>query len=146
MELIRRVEISDLGAITDLERLFFLDYWKGNQVQDQIDNEKSINLCIENDSVIVGYVFAKSYLDFVEILRIGVSKDFREIGMASMLMRRTELISLDMKIKKILLEVREGNVAAINLYKKMDYKIDGTRKGYYKKYKEDAILMSKNLG
>ena len=51
-----------------------------------------------------------------------------------------------MKIKKILLEVREGNLAAINLYKKMDYKIDGIRKGYYKKYKEDAILMSKNLG
>ena len=66
--------------------------------------------------------------------------------MASMLMDKIELISLDMKIKKILLEVREGNLAAINLYKKMDYKIDGRRKDYYKKYKEDAILMSKNLG
>jgi len=146
MELIRRVEISDLDVIAGLEGLFFLDYWKRDQVQEQIDDGKSVNLCIENDSVICGYVLAKSYFDFLEILRIGVSKDLRETGMASMLMEKIELISLDMKIKKILLEVREGNLAAINLYKKMDYKIDGRRKGYYKKYKEDAILMSKNLG
>ena len=146
MELIRRVEISDLDVIAGLEGLFFLDYWKRDQVQEQIDDGKSVNLCIENDSVICGYVLAKSYFDFLEILRIGFSKDLRETGMASMLMEKIELISLDMKIKKILLEVREGNLAAINLYKKMDYKIDGRRKDYYKKYKEDAILMSKNLG
>ena len=146
MELIRRVEISDLNVIADLEELFFLDYWKRNQVQEQIDDGKSVNLCIENDSVICGYIFAKSYFDFVEILRIGVSKDFRESGMASMLMGKIEFISLNMKIKKILLEVREGNLAAINLYKKMDYKIYCIRNVYYKKYKEDAILISKNLG
>ena len=46
----------------------------------------------------------------------------------------------------VTLEVRAGNEAAIELYKKMGFREVGRRKGYYRKGKEDALLMDKELG
>jgi ribosomal-protein-alanine acetyltransferase len=145
MDKIRKVEVSDLDTICNLEQIFFLDYWSKDQILNQISCEKNINFCIESDSKIVAYIFARYYLDFTEILKIGVSRGFRKVGLASILMKEIELLCLNMKIKKILLEVREANIAAVSLYKKLNYKIDGIRKNYYKKYNEDGILMSKKL-
>lgn len=49
--------------------------------------------------------------------------------------------------KKIMLEVRESNTPALNLYKKLGFKILCKRKNYYKTrlLKEDAFVMEKNL-
>ena len=145
MDKVRRVDVSDLDIIFNLERLFFLDFWTKSQVLNQISHKNNINFCIESDSKIVAYIFARYYLDFTEILKIGVSRGFRKVGLASILMKEIELLCLNMKIKKILLEVREANIAAVSLYKKLNYKIDGIRKNYYKKYNDDGILMSKKL-
>jgi len=96
MDKVRRVDVSDLDIIFNLERLFFLDFWTKSQVLNQISHKNNINFCIERDSKIVGYIFARDYLDFAEILKIGVSKGFRKIGLASIPMREIELLSLDM--------------------------------------------------
>ena len=44
--------------------------------------------------------------------------------------------------KRFLLEVRQGNKAAISLYKKLGFKEDGIRPNFYDAPKEDALLMS----
>ena len=38
------------------------------------------------------------------------------------------------------LEVRESNVAAINLYKMIGFNFDGVRKKYYRDNQENAII------
>ena len=49
-------------------------------------------------------------------------------------------------IKDILIEVRESNDTAMAFYKKSGFIIKGHRKGYYSDTKEDAILMSLDVG
>lgn len=43
------------------------------------------------------------------------------------------------------MDVREGNFAARAFYEKEGFQIDGTRKGFYRNPKEDAVLMSLTL-
>ena len=124
---------------------FFRDYWSKNQIVIEINNINAINLGFEKNSRLIGYIFARKSLDFVEILKIAVSKSFRKIGIAKELMKEIEELSIQLQRKKIILEVREGNNSAITLYKKLGYKIDGIRRNYYKEYKENAVLMSKKL-
>ena len=45
----------------------------------------------------------------------------------------------------IFLEVRESNVAAVELYKSYGFVSTGKRKGYYSNPKEDALLMVKDI-
>ena len=50
-------------------------------------------------------------------------------------------ICYENKIKYVTLEVRVSNEAAINLYKKYNFKSLGVRKGYYQNNGEDALIM-----
>jgi len=44
-------------------------------------------------------------------------------------------------VEQILLEVRQSNLPAIRLYESFGFKAYGTRKNYYEKPAEDAVLM-----
>jgi ribosomal-protein-alanine N-acetyltransferase len=46
---------------------------------------------------------------------------------------------------EILLEVREGNEAALGLYGSLGFREEGRRKGYYGEPVEDAVLMRMKL-
>ena len=145
MDRIRKVEIGDTDAIYKYEMSFFRDYRSKNQIVIEINNINAINLGFEKNSRLIGYIFARKSLDFVEILKIAVSKSFRKIGIAKELMKEIEELSIQLQRKKIILEVREGNNSAITLYKKLGYKVNGIRRNYYKEYKENAVLMSKKF-
>jgi ribosomal-protein-alanine N-acetyltransferase len=94
---------------------------------------------------ILGYLFTRKYIDFVEIERIGVLSNKRRNHVGEELIKKLEGIVTLEGIKKITLEVREDNHSAISLYKKLGFNKDSIRKDYYQD-KENAILMSKILG
>ena len=61
-------------------------------------------------------------------------------------MKNMEKIASDNNgVDVFFLEVRQSNTPAISLYEKMGYKAIGTRKRFYEKPVEDAIVMSKIL-
>jgi ribosomal-protein-alanine N-acetyltransferase len=51
----------------------------------------------------------------------------------------------ELKVPKMLLEVRKSNTSAIALYDKYQFKNIGIRKNYYTAPIEDAIIMVKEL-
>jgi len=79
-----------------------------------------------------------------ELLSIAVEPAERGKGLAKMLMEYccNELAKLG--IEKFFLEVRESNVAAISLYKKMGYEKIAERKKYYANG-EAAVIMVLNF-
>lgn len=84
------------------------------------------------NNVIVGFIVYNDVVE-IEILRLLVDKDFRNLGIAS------DLI-YSIGHKNIILEVRSDNNTAINLYKKLGFIQIGERKNYYKDGK-DAFIM-----
>ena len=83
--------------------------------------------------------------DEVHLLNIGIAPAFQRRGYARRLMEHlVELAESDGR-EHIILEVREGNTAARNLYDSMGFAQIGTRKRYYEDSLEDAIVMILHL-
>lgn len=86
------------------------------------------------DDLIIGFIIYSEF-EIIDILRIVVAKDFRNMGVALALIDWIKNINKD-----IMLEVMEGNISAINLYKKCGFVEINIRKNYYS-YGETAIVM-----
>ncbi len=82
-----------------------------------------------------------------EIINIATSKAHRRNGLAEELLNFLLLFVKQNKADSILLDVRETNIPALCLYKKIGFVEVGRRKNYYtqvfenKEYQEDAIIM-----
>lgn len=142
---IRRIEEKDASDLAVLERKIFPDPWTENGIKETLSQDYTVLLGVWKDSVIAGYVILYFVLDEGEIARIAVEPSCRRQGAAGYLLVRLEKLCTDTGIRKLMLEVRRNNTAAISFYKKYGFTEDGVRKGYYTNPYEDAILMSKEL-
>jgi ribosomal-protein-alanine acetyltransferase len=81
--------------------------------------------------------------DEAEILNVAVDPLERKQGVASQLVRSLIERLSAAGAKKIFLEVRESNRAAIRLYQKLGFHEAGRRRGYYRNPDEDALVYEK---
>lgn len=111
--------------------------------QPKISNIVSEYIIYDNNIGIINYNIVGTE---VEIYYLYVEKEYRNNNIGGQLL--TAMI--DECIKKectdIFLEVRESNVAAINLYKKYGFIEISKRLNYYNNPKENAIILNKKLG
>ncbi len=135
-------EIADVAA---LERHIFSDAWTENGIRETLCQENGIVLGIWKGEFLAGYVILYYVLDEGEIARIAIDSARRRQGAAGRLLERLLKICEEKGIRRLMLEVRTSNEAAISFYKKSGFTEDGVRKGYYTNPCEDAILMSKLL-
>ena len=89
---------------------------------------------------VVGLIAARTLVEDAEheILNVVVEPSRRGQGIGSKLLKTL----LAGRRGLWFLEVREGNTAALRLYKSFGFIDFGRRKGYYQKPYEDAIVMS----
>ena len=116
--------------------------WSAQSFGEFFDNDCSRILVAEIDGTVCGYVGMYLVLGEGEITNLAVSGKFRRCGVATALMER--LASLD-GVKRLLLDVRVSNTAAQALYEKCGFKVDGVRRGFYTKPREDGLLMSREI-
>jgi len=80
-----------------------------------------------------GFVLSRIVLDEAEILTIAIEKQARGLGHARLLLAR-HLDELSRRgVRKVHLEVEEGNGPAIALYRRFGFQETGRRMGYYLK-------------
>ena len=96
----------------------------------------------KNDKL-VAYLGVHFVNDLIEILGIGVIEEYRKNGIAGELMN--ELLDFFNKSSylKIILEVRQSNDTAKNLYTKLGFNKISKRKNYYKNEDADIYLKEK---
>lgn len=78
------------------------------------------------------------------IVSVAVLHEYRKLGVGLDLVSKSLKAMGDYGANEFVLEVRESNVPAIGLYKKLGFENSKTLKGYYSDG-EDAYLMSKRL-
>ena len=100
---------------------------------------------LEGRSEPIGYIAFRLCGDEAELYKIAVLPEMRKNGYARKMMEYMTERSRSGKAERILLEVRENNTAAVSLYKRFGFAVDGVRKNYYKNPTENAILMSLDL-
>ena len=130
---------------TAIERMSFPTPWTAEAFVGELTLKNSYGLAAvfrdDQTDRLVGYILGRWVLDEMEIINLAVHPGQRRKGIASKLL--TEFIRMfEAKgTRRIFLEVRERNVAAIMLYKKFGFVQAGTRKGYYTDTGEDALIM-----
>lgn len=80
-------------------------------------------------------------VDELHIATIATHPEFRRQGIGRDLLKLA-LRSARARAITAFLEVRAGNAAALEMYRKFGFVEDGRRTGYYRDNHEDAILMS----
>ena len=84
-------------------------------------------------------------LDEGNITNIAVHPEYRNRKIASRILEMLIEYAICEKLSVLMLELRESNITAYNLYSKFGFEAVGKRKKYYSDNSEDAILMTKYI-
>jgi len=140
---LRKMILDDLEQVVALDQMSFSLPWPARSFQFELtDNAAARCWVAELDQRVVGMVVAWFIVDEIHVATLAVHSDFRKQGIGEKLLLLTLQSAKDEGALTSFLEVRESNTAALELYRKFGFVVDGRRTRYYKDNDEDAILMS----
>ena len=137
---IERMNESHVSAVAELEKQNFSEPWSENSVRGELTNSLALWLVALEGDTVVGYVGSQTVLGEADMMNIAVADSHRRRGIARMLVRAL-IERLDANM--LTLEVRASNAPAIALYQSEGFSQIGLRKNYYRKPKEDALILRK---
>ena len=142
---IRKLEEKDVKQITYLEKICFSDSWSEKTITQLLDSRLDRCFVLESQGAVRAYGIIRILADEGEIFRVAADPSKRRLGLGSKLMEAMTEYAKAQGAARIMLEVREGNLAARSLYKSRGFQEEGKRKDYYSDPKEDGILMGMTL-
>jgi ribosomal-protein-alanine N-acetyltransferase len=151
----RRFKPSDLEGVIRINRaclpenytsLFFMNLYK---------RFPETFIVAEVNREIVGYIMCRIETGIPNFKLLGIRKkghvisiavlpNHQQKGIGYALMREATQAMVNYKAKECYLEVRESNLPAVGLYKKLGFEIARTARNYYANG-EDAFVMAKQL-
>ena len=146
---IRVAQQRDIDEIAMLDREVNLTYWTKQEYLDCLNNKlQDIYVLESQNNEIVGAVVLSVVYDEAEILQFWIKRTCHNLGYGKILLRRIlEILQFVRFVKRVFLEVRDGNTVAINLYQSCGFKVVGKRVNYYTvdNWQFDAIIMQKQF-
>jgi ribosomal-protein-alanine N-acetyltransferase len=141
---ISRMGIEDIDDVMVVEKLSFTIPWSKNALIEEVTKNTFAKYIIAKvNARVVGYAGMWKVCDEGHITNIAVHPEYRRQGIGNKLVENLILIAEEEGISRMTLEVRRGNCAAQNMYKKHGFVEEGFRKAYYADNGEDAIIMWK---
>jgi ribosomal-protein-alanine N-acetyltransferase len=142
---IRSAALDDVPAILAIEQQApSAAHWTREQYGQLVSS--GVVLVAEEAGELCGFVCAQAVAGDWEIENVVVAAMFLRRGVANELMRALIQRAKDEAASALLLEVRESNRPACELYEKHGFREVGRRPAYYKNPPEDAILYTLQLG
>lgn len=130
-----------IPSILEIENHSHGSPWSERSFQNELDHEHGVFIVALLNGQVVGYAGEWILVDEAHVTTVAVHKDFRRKGLGKSLMNELLSRAQDKGAVCSTLEVRAGNVAAIQLYESMGYVRVGLRKKYYPDNNEDAVVM-----
>lgn len=155
--IIREGAAEDIGPLlTIMDRAFdpaFGEAWNRGQclgIMSLPDVWLSFVEIVESDGAhrAVGFALSRLLVDEAELLLLAVEPDFRGRGFGQALIERAARIAAGREARRILLEVRDGNIA-LDLYRRCGFAVIGRRGGYYRGpggVTYDALTLARPIG
>jgi ribosomal-protein-alanine N-acetyltransferase len=135
----------DIPLLLSIENALFQDEaWSGEVFESEfalLGTTRTYRV-IEENNEIVAYFGLAIVDDTADITTIAVRADFQGRGIGRKLMQEILDSAAKRNLRKIMLEVKPENLAAISLYQKFDFEVIGLRRNYYGPSK-DALTMQK---
>lgn len=148
---IREAASDDIPLILEVERACSTAaHWSEEQYRKAIDGvgegpERRVLVAEMAEAelgqgTLVAFLVARRVSEEWELENIAVSQEFRRQGIGMQLLDALLALVQETKGSAVLLEVRESNMAARQLYEKSGFRETGRRRNYYAEPVEDAVL------
>lgn len=131
----------DSNYLEDIYRLGSLLHDNYRSLYDENSLNSNVNkvfLFVDNTNKLLGFIHIQDIMDEINIIDIVIDPNYRQLGYGAKLL---EYVISYANNKRIILEVNQNNISAINLYKKYNFIEINRRKRYYNG--QDAIIMEK---
>ena len=145
---VRPMILDDLDQVVAIDQNSFSLPWPAHSFRYELMENDVARLWVaeidinQDNPQVVGMMVVWLILDEAHIATIAVDPRFRRLGVARQMIHTAMQECATMGARSATLEVRENNLNAIDLYHKLEFKVVGRRKRYYKDTNEDAILMT----
>ena len=138
--------LNHVDEIFAIEQESFVDPWSKSSIEYEITHEYSICMAaIDEGGNVLGYATMRHVINEGHINNIAVVKTNRRQGVGMLLLEGLINEARCRGMIGLTLEVRTSNQAAIKLYEKYGFAVEGIRKNYYFHPSEDALIMWKHL-
>jgi len=141
---------SDIEYVAAIERACFSTPWKSSAFISELGNPYALNIVIkelhslEKDRI-CAYSCNHVVEDELSVLRMAVAPEKQRLGIGEHLMDTVLQQAVHRGATKAFLEVRPSNTKALSLYRKLGFRVIGTRPNYYPETGENALVMMKQL-
>jgi ribosomal-protein-alanine N-acetyltransferase len=146
--LIRPMRPEDLAQVQAIDQACFSLPWPASAFEYELyHNQLSLLYVAEarsetGEAWVVGMVVIWMVLDEAHIATLAVQNEYRRQGIARQLLAVALEEAQRRGAIQATLEVRAGNQAAQDLYRKLGFDIVGLRPRYYRDNHEDALIMT----
>jgi ribosomal-protein-alanine N-acetyltransferase len=142
---LRPARDADIDAVLAIEHASFGDPWNRRAFADLIDDPRVAFLIADVGGRVCGYVVAWFVLDEGEIGNLAVADEARRQGIGARLLDGAIAEVRKSDVDTLYLEVRDSNTAARALYASRGFVEVGRRREYYRRPKEDALVLRLDL-
>ena len=143
---IRPLSQVDLPDVLEIERTCYSFPWSEAVFRDCFQANYRL-WGVEMSGALVGYAVVAYLVDEAHLLNICVSRQHRRAGVARFLLRHLMREACNDRMVQLILEVRQSNQAAADLYLSEGFSEIGRRPGYYPSSngREDARVLAAQL-
>lgn len=142
---LRPARESDIEAVLAIEHASFGDPWNRSAFVDLLDDPRVAFLIADEGGAVRGYVVAWFVLDEGEIGNLAVASEARRHGIGARLLDGAIDAVRKADVDALYLEVRDSNASARALYATRGFVEVGRRRDYYRRPKEDALVLRLDL-
>ena len=142
----RAMTLADVDRVLHIEQTVQAYPWTCGNFTDALNHGYECRVD-EQDDEIRAYAVWMPVLDEAELLNIAVAAGQQRKGLGRLMLREILYTARQKNTRRVFLEVRPSNVAAIALYRSVGFAEIGIRRGYYQRDqgKEDALMMACDL-
>ena len=147
------MEERDIPQVMVIDRHSFANPWSTEAYRYELAQNPAAHFMValaaagpEAGRRVLGYAGYWLIVDEAHIGTLAVHPDWRRSGLGETLLRALLAQARKLGASTALLEVRAGNLAAQELYRKQGFEEVGRRKGYYRDNGEDALLLTAKFG
>lgn len=144
MQIVRMNE-SHIDGIENIEKSSFAIPWSRKSIEQELKNRLALYIVVEDEGRVIGYGGMWHVVTEGHITNIAVHEDYRRKGIGDAIIKALIDLAEKKEMIGLTLEVRKSNTAALELYRKNGFIMEGVRPEYYEDNREDAIIMWKYL-
>jgi ribosomal-protein-alanine N-acetyltransferase len=134
---------ADVHAAHEIERLSFTTPWPAYAFEQELSgNRLARYLVARAGDQLAGFAGMWLMVDDAHVTTISVHPEWRRRGVGRQLMLDLAELAIAIGARRLTLEVRPSNVAALGLYGDFGFEVVGRRPGYYSDDGEDALVMT----